>query len=586
MEVKAALAGTERTFVVSASRFASMNWPMEELGAGAILEPGVGSRERARAAIQHLSGSIPERHVYTHTGWRQHNGEWVYIHSGGAIGPNGAVMGIESQLPDGLSLYELPAPPAGNELGEAVRASLGLLRLGPGRVTVPVLAAVYTAPLLQGDSVHLVGPTGSFKTELAALAQQHYGRGMGARNLPGSWMSTGNSLEMQAFHLKDALFVVDDFNPIGNRSNLEGEYQKADRLLRGVGNRAGRARLSQDASLRPVKPPRAQILSTGETVPPGQSLRARQIVVTVAPDDINANLLTDTQRDAERGLYVLAMSGFLTWLAARKDDIDARVAREVVELRELLALDTSHRRTPTAVAGLAASFGVFLDFAVDVEAIGTSEAEDLRAEPRTALALVANAQAEHQIASEPTAQLLRLLRAAIAAGKAHVAARAGGPPEGAEDSGWVTRPAGDWQPQGELVGWIDGANLYLDPKASYAVAQRLALQTGVSLQVEKHALHRRLRDGNLLVATDEARGHVLVRKVIAGTRRDVLHLHAEVLYRGAPPHSAQSAHSTDAAPPRTVALPTTSNGKNGIGPLALEPGDLAPSDSPQLSLDW
>ena len=44
---------------------------------------------------------------------------------------------------------------------------------------------------------------GTFKTELAALAQQHYGAGLDARHLPGSWSSMGNSLEALAFAAKD-----------------------------------------------------------------------------------------------------------------------------------------------------------------------------------------------------------------------------------------------------------------------------------------------------------------------------------------------------------------------------------------------
>src|SRR6185436_13476176 len=110
---------------------------------------------------------------------------------------------------------------------------------------------------------------------LAALAQQHYGAGMDSRHLPASWSSTGNSLEGLAFAAADALLVVDDFAPGGTTADVARMHREADRLLRAQGNRSGRMRMRADATLRPPKPPRGIILSTGEDVPRGQSLRAR-----------------------------------------------------------------------------------------------------------------------------------------------------------------------------------------------------------------------------------------------------------------------------------------------------------------------
>ena len=83
---------------------------------------------------------------------------------------------------------------------------------------------------------HLVGPTGSGKSELAALAQQHYGAGLDARHLPGNWSSTENALESLAFVVKDALVVVDDFAPTGRQYDVQAMHRKADRLFRAQGN--------------------------------------------------------------------------------------------------------------------------------------------------------------------------------------------------------------------------------------------------------------------------------------------------------------------------------------------------------------
>ena len=85
-----------------------------------------------------------------------------------------------------------------------------MLDIAPDVVTVPLVTAIFRSVLGDTDfSIHLAGPTGIGKTELAALAQQHFGPGLDARHLPGNWLSTGNAIEGLAFVTKDALLVVD-----------------------------------------------------------------------------------------------------------------------------------------------------------------------------------------------------------------------------------------------------------------------------------------------------------------------------------------------------------------------------------------
>src|SRR5439155_13606589 len=123
----------------------------------------------------------------------------------------------------------------------AVRTSLALLDVAPDSVTMPLYAGIWRAALGNIDcSLHLYGPTGEGKTELAALAQQHFGAGMDARNLPASWMSTGNALEGLAFLAKDAVMVIDDFCPTGARADIQRYHREADRLLRAQGNKSSR----------------------------------------------------------------------------------------------------------------------------------------------------------------------------------------------------------------------------------------------------------------------------------------------------------------------------------------------------------
>jgi hypothetical protein len=313
------------TIEVAVAEYASGDWPLTRGGPRAIVFAGQGNRDYLRCAVQVLSGEAPARVVYTHTGWPQIEGRWVYLHASGAIGTTGT-ENFAVDTPDTLERFVLPVPPMGSDRIVAVKAVLGLLNgLAPDRVMVPLLALT-TRSALPGCafSGHLAGRTGAGKTELAALAQQFFGAEMDAKHLPANWSSTANSLEGLAFAAKDALLVVDDFAPHGNQLDVSRFHKEADRLLRAQGNRSGRQRLRPDGTLRPAKPPRGTILSTGEDVPRGHSLRARLLVVEVEPGDVNFGQLSECQRDAASGLYAAAMSAYIAWLAPQFDEAAQR----------------------------------------------------------------------------------------------------------------------------------------------------------------------------------------------------------------------------------------------------------------------
>lgn len=535
-EILAERGGRKSRVSIPAPAFALMNWPMEHLGAGALLYPGIAAKDNARAAIQLLSGDPPMHQVYAHTGWRRigedgGDGEWAYLHAAGAIG---AAQPVQVRLPTALERFALPDPPAGARLAAPLRASLGLWNLLPDQVSVPLLCAVYRAALGTCDfSLHLAGPSGAFKSELAALAQQHFGAGLDARHLPGSWASTDNALEGLAFAVKDALMVVDDFAPTGSAVDVQRLHAKADRLLRGQGNNAGRLRMRADASLKAPKFPRGLILSTGEDVPLGHSLRARLLVLEVTPGMVSPERLGECQREAAAGTYAEALAGFAAFLAPQFTRVQAGLRQQVTHWRDLAAASGQHRRTPEIAANLALGLHWFLEYALDAGAITDKERESLWKRGWQALGQAAQAQSGHQAASEPTRRFLELLSAALASGRAHLAGPFGdAPPEGGA-WGWreYTIGAGDgarseWRAQGDRIGWIDGGDVYLQKDAAYNVAKRLGADGGDGITLAPRTLNKRLHERGLLASVDEARGTSTVRRTLAGQRHDVLHLHA------------------------------------------------------------
>jgi hypothetical protein len=563
---------------VRAAAFAGMEWVTRDWQGEAILYAGQGVRDHARTAIEVLSPKRTRRAVYAHTGWRRVGEQWCYLHGGGAIGPVwtvGTVQKIEVALPGSLGGYVFPDLPEGEALTAAVRCSLALLDgLGPDRIMLPLLGGVYRAALGEAPgpidmSLWLHGPHGVFKSQLAALAAQHYGAGMDSLHLPGSWSSTANSLELLAFGAKDAVLVVDDYAPRGSIADRQRQERDADRLLRAQGNGSARQRMAADGSLRPARPPRGLILSTGEDVPPGHSLGGRMLLLEVCPGDVDRGGLSRHQRAAKDGHFARSMAGFLRWLAPQYEELSGRLPAERDHLREKALAGAASARTPAIVADLCLGLRYFFAFAVSVGAITEDERAALTRRAWTALQEDAKSQAEHLRSAEPAELFVRLLAGTVGT-TAHVAGLKGKAPLLLPESwGWEEKTFGggdhqhtDWYPrQGtKRIGWTDGENLFLEPEESYAVANDLARRKGECLPVSMRSLHKRLKEKGLLATWDQRRERLTIRRTVEGAQREVLHLRADSILPSSLP-SKPSKLSSEEEEELTTAQVSSSYGR-------------------------
>lgn len=534
-EIEATLRGRTKQFVVPAERFGSLNWTIEELGPTAIVSPGQSSRDHLRVAIQTLSGDIPERREYTHTGWAEIDGRRLYLTKDGGIGADGLDSTVAVRLTGPLEGYQLPEPPDGEELVQAIRSSLSTLELAPIEVIAPIYLGAFRAPIGQVDfGIHISGQTGTGKSELAAIALQHFGPAFNARNLSASWMSTSNANEGLGFAAKDALLVLDDFAPAGSRLDVQRLHGGADRIFRGLGNNTGRARMRTDTSVRNSLRIRALVLSTGEDVPKGASVVGRMMVIDLQMDAIRWDRLTACQRQASAGVYAQAMAGYVRWLARNPGVVDRfRQYRE--EYLPLAATPGAHKRTAGIVADLAATARVFCEFTIESCALTKTEAKALRERLWNALTLTSARQSSFQAAQEPTQVFREYLSAAITAGRAHLATCDGSPPDDAIHRGWKTAGTGEYErlePQGDLVGWVVPDGLLLEPRTAFAVAQSMAQRSGESISISEGRLRKSLSERGLLVATETHRGTLTVRKRIGGRDVAVLHVSPSFLDTG------------------------------------------------------
>jgi len=485
---------------VPAERFSGMSWVTSSWGLGAVVCAGLATRDRLREAIQVLSPDVARRQVFTHTGWRCIEGVWRYLTAGGAVGADA----IEVDLGEELSRYSLPRSP--EDLATAMRASLDLLRVAPLEVTVPLWAGVFRAPLASSYpldlSLWMEGVTGSLKSTLAALFLSHWGL-FDRTKLPGAWSSTVNALERRAFILKDAMFVIDDYAPSPlDRRDLE---MKAARLLRAQGNLAGRGRLRQDLSERPGYSPRGLVVGTGEQLPPGQSVRARTLVIDVDRRGVDLELLTTAQRAADRLPHALA--GYISWLAPQMGTIGPTLRSTFESMRVQVLENASHLRLPEALAHLWLGIDCGLGYAEEIGACDSAEARDLQSRCWEALRARADAQCQGLAEEKPTRRYLSILVTLLRQGRALVLPRS------------CPRQPDRMDPP--LVGWYDGEGLYLIPEAAFQAVSKFAGETGEPFPVNQRRLGQDLvREG--IAITDP--GHTTNTVRIGGVSQRVLHL--------------------------------------------------------------
>ncbi len=502
-------------------------WAFKAIGVSAQIAVQLNASKHLGLAVQQASANAERRTVFVHTGWRQVAGQWWYLHGGGAIGAAGTAAGFEVDLPSSLEPLSLPDAARGDQERSAVTASLGLLDLASDPVMACVLGAVWRAPLGPSQlAVWITGPTGAGKTELTALAQRHFGAGFDAQHLPAAWSGTANSINELAYLAKDALMTIDDFVPKGPASTVAKLHATAEQVIRAHGNGAGRSRLDSDSKLRHSRPPRCTLLASGEDIPQGQSLRARLLVMDLAPGELDFNKLTSAQAEAASGIFATAMAGYLRWLAGQPARLGSAPSDASLLRAELIGIG-SHQRTASLLAEAALGWRTLLDYAGHCGALTDVAADATWGRVLTALKTCGAQQSSHDADADPAARFTELIAAALSSGRAHLAAVGGNAPPKAWRWGWRDDGTGvnpPWREQGPRVGWVDNDDVYLLPDVAMEIVRH---GSGEPIALSKSAMAKRLYERRLLLADElKTRGTYTVRKKVQDRRANTWHLRA------------------------------------------------------------
>ena len=184
----------------------------------AVISAGIANKDRMREVTQLISKSdVINKNVFAHTGFVKIDEKLVYLYHGGIIGD---VNDVEVDLSDDkLQQYCFTSKEI--DVKEALATSFSILDLASEKITIPLLATTYLAPLtsiLKEEDINadyilwIEGKTGTRKSSVTAMILSHFGN-FSRNSFPCSFRDTLNSLEKKAFILKDCLNTIDDYNP-------------------------------------------------------------------------------------------------------------------------------------------------------------------------------------------------------------------------------------------------------------------------------------------------------------------------------------------------------------------------------------
>jgi hypothetical protein len=541
-EIKATHAdGSTAMVTIKATDFEAMAWVPAELGSKFSIEPGRGTRDQVRHAVQLLShrDGVQFREVYTALGWHDIDGRWVYLHAGGGIDADGPVA-VHVETAKEVAIYRLPEPDE-MRFAQAVEHVLMVYDLLGDQAVAAVFASLPCRAVLgpSRQAVHFSGSTGSCKTSLACLITRFHAPGFERTDpMPATWKSTANAIQRAQHEAGDVVLPVD--NLVADGEDVAREQFKADTVFDCQGDLGGRRRMRPDGTLALALDPRTTLLSTGEIDPRRKLALGRSLVVELKPGMFAEATLDQCHAVARAGHLAQAMACYAQHLAAPgKLDAQRQALRQQATREQAKALKhcpDCHGRHAEAVGELAAAWSLFLDFAVDQGAITRGGADRYVDEVRDSLFGLLSAQAAIQHESDAGEMFLDLLRSLLAAKRA-VLFRTNGELPGKDNvraCGFEQVSIGDrtdWRPApgAERIGWIDDQHVYIDPSIAHAAAARLARETRQVLGTQRQVLARLAETGRLVLdqqaAGDRRR---FTRKItIEKSRRHVTEMHCD-----------------------------------------------------------
>ena len=390
------------------------------------ISPNGNNKEYFKDASKILSKLSTKEIIYSHMGFRKINGKLHYLYHGGVIGENKDIKVDLSE--SGLEQYKFIEDQLDSkQIKECVETSLSLLNVGKETIMVPLLGTIFLAPLQEifreieianGFVTWILGESGTQKSTLAALMLSHFGN-FERDTIPCGFKDTVNSLEKQAFIVKDSVLLIDDYYPSQSLQESRKMEAVAESIFGMAGDKQGRSRMKQNGKdIRKSYSSRGILMATGENFPNfAESRVARSVIVEIEKGDLRLDILSYLQGNKDK--LNICMREYIKWIIVNYDKIRERIKINFHRYREKFNRDFSHARIPENMASLYIGCEMFFEFARANGVIDTTVMTEWKLICFNSLLKLANKQSIRTSDSKPDKMFFYAIQELLASGEAY-----------------------------------------------------------------------------------------------------------------------------------------------------------------------
>lgn len=444
-----------------------------------------GAKNRYSEAMQIQCENALHTTVYQHTGYAMIDGQRVFLNGNNSVTAEGLTDGYSVQMEGKLDRYGFTAERHDSRYKTLL---VDLPKVAPKPLIYTALAYSFLTPLnamLQEIGfeprfiLYFVGKTGSRKSTVANLFLSFFGTFRETESAPISFKDTPNAAEKAMGLLNSTLTLLDDRIPSTTKGVKDQMERMEQSVARAIGDRAGKARMNANGSLKSVYRPVCNLIITAEEAYSnvGESAIARSISCELRPGDVKLPELTAVQQRASE--LNECMSEYIQYVIANWDTIAEKLKPLFLELRDK-AQTGGHGRLAVAVAHLQIGMTVMCDWLESVNVLTSEQSDALKAQSWDIFLALSAEQNRRIYEEKPVKLFLNAVKELLDRGEIRFSD--------------LTAECPSYKP----VGYVDEYFYYCYPDTIYSEVRKFYAAQDLSFPLGKTALFQQLSIDKLI----------------------------------------------------------------------------------------